>query len=75
MDTKLYNNNNHSESKTLNVGAVVLSTPNSHHPNIGDLPNAPSIPNLTSAPYDGHAKSSLATIENKSIAQEDSTTP
>ena len=54
---------------------MVLSTPNSHHPNFGDLPNAPSLQNIQTMPHGGLAKSSLATIENQSIVEEDRGSP
>ena len=43
MDSKLYESNHNHGSNTLNVGAMVLMTPNSHQPNIGDLPHPPSM--------------------------------
>jgi hypothetical protein len=77
MDSKLYASNHHHDhiSTTFNVGAMVLSTPNSHHPNFGDLPNAPSLQNIQTMPHGGLAKSSLATIENQSIVEEDRGSP
>jgi hypothetical protein len=68
MDSKLYDTSH--AHNTLNVGAMVLMTPNSHQPNIGDLPHPPSMNNLQSTTNQGLAKSSLATIENQSIIEE-----